>query len=81
MMQLDYQKLDGTPVADEPFRHVVIPEFVPPAILSDVVGGLPMLGKGGSFPTGGLRLGSSARALMDELEGPGSAPPSRRNSA
>ncbi len=70
MMQLDYQKLDATPVSAEPFRHVVIPEFVPPAILQDVVGGLPKLEKGGSFPTGGLRLGSSARALMEELEGP-----------
>ncbi len=70
MMQLDYQKLDATPVAPEPFRHVVIPEFVPSAILSDVVGGLPKLEKGGSFPTGGLRLGAAARALMEELEGP-----------
>ena len=70
MMQADYQKLDATPVADMPFRHVVVREFVPPSVLPDVVGGLPKLEKGGSFPTGGLRLGSSARALMDELEGP-----------
>ena len=70
MMQLDYQKLSATPVADAPFRHVVIPEFVPPAVLADVVGGLPKLEKGGSFPTSGLRLGSAAQALMQELEGP-----------
>ena len=70
MMQLDYQKLDATPVATDPFRHVVVREFVPAATLSDVVGGLPKLEKGGSFPTGGLRLGSAARALMEELEGP-----------
>ena len=69
MMQLDYQKLDATPVASEPYRHVVIPEFVPPNLLKDVVGDLPMLEKGGSFPTTGLRLGSSAKALMQELEG------------
>ncbi len=70
MMQLDYQKLHDTPVADQPFRHVVIPQFVPPAVLSDVVGGLPKLEKGGSFPTTGLRLGGAAQALMSELEGP-----------
>ena len=69
MMQLDYQKLDATPIGTDPFRHVVVSEFVPPGILSDVVGGLPKLEKGGSFPTSGLRLGSSARALMEELEG------------
>ena len=69
MIELDYQKLDATPVATEPFRHVVIPNFVPATVLPDVVGGLPKLEKGGSFPTGGLRLGSAARALMEELEG------------
>ena len=69
MMQLDYQKLDATPVSSEPFNHVVIPQFVPADLLPQVVDGLPKLEKGGSFPTGGLRLGSSARALMEELEG------------
>ncbi len=70
MPQLDYQKLDATPVATDPFRHIVVTEFVPPGLLPDVVAGLPKLEKGGSFPTGGLRLGSAARALMEELEGP-----------
>lgn len=70
MLQLDYQKLDATPVAAVPFRHVVVTEFVPPPVLPEVVAGLPKLEKGGSFPTGGLRLGASAKALMAELEGP-----------
>ena len=69
MASLDYEKLDATPVAPEPFPHVVVPTFVRADVLPDIVGGLPALEKGGSFPTGGLRLGSAARALMDELEG------------
>ena len=69
MTYLDYQKLDATPVAAEPFPHVVVTEFVPPAVLPDVVSGLPKLEKGGSFPTGGLRLGPAAKGLMEELEG------------
>ena len=69
MLQLDYQKLDAIPICPEPFRHVVVTEFVPKSVLPDVVTGLPKLEKGGSFPTSGLRLGSSARALMAELEG------------
>lgn len=69
MLQVDYQKLDDTPVAGEPFRHVVVTEFVPKSVLPEVVAGLPKLDKGGSFPTGGLRLGPAARALMAELEG------------
>ena len=70
MLDLNYQKLDATPVSEEPFPHVVVTEFVPAAILPDVVAGLPTLEKGGSFPTEGLRLGPSAKALMQELEGP-----------
>jgi hypothetical protein len=70
MPQLDYQKLDATPVATDPFRHVIVTEFVSPRLLPDVVAGLPKLAKGGSFPTGGLRLGPAAKALMAELEGP-----------
>ena len=70
MMQLDYQKLAATPVSAEQFRHVVIPECVPPGRLPHVVGGLPTLEKGGSFAKGGLGLGSSARARVEELEGP-----------
>ena len=69
MLELDYQKLDATPVASEPFRHVVVTEFVPGPVLPEVVAGLPKLEKGGSFPTTGLRLGPAAGALMAELEG------------
>jgi SM-20-related protein len=69
MLELDYQKLDATPVASEPFRHVVVTEFVPASVLPEVVAGLPKLEKGGSFPTTGLRLGPAAGALMAELEG------------
>ncbi len=70
MLQLDYQKLSATPVASEPYRHIVVPGFVPGDVLPDVVAGLPKLEKGGSFPTTGLRLGANAKALMEELEGP-----------
>lgn len=69
MLQLDYQKLDATPVATEPYSHVVVTEFVPSSVLPEVVSGLPRLEKGGSFPTTGLRLGPAARELMAELEG------------
>ncbi len=70
MIQLDYQKLEQTPVEAAPYRHIVVPGFVPDAVLPEVVAGLPKLEKGGSFPTTGLRLGPAARDLMTELEGP-----------
>ena len=70
MSVLDYQKLTETPAASIPFTHVVVPRFLPEAALGRIVADLPAIQKGGSFPTGGLRLGPSAKALIDELEQP-----------
>jgi hypothetical protein len=69
MKLLDYPALRATPVADDPFPHVVVPDFVPPATLRSVLADLPPLGKRGSFPVGGVALGPVARSLMEELEG------------
>ena len=70
MLDLAYDRLTETPVAQDPFAHVVVPGFVPPDLLPGVVADLPPIAKGGSFPTDGLRLGPAGRALMAELEGP-----------
>jgi hypothetical protein len=69
-MLLDYDALRAAPPATDPFPHVVVANFVRPDALGAVVADLPRLAHGGSFPTGGLRLGPHARALMAELEGP-----------
>jgi hypothetical protein len=70
MLGLDYSKLASTPVAEKPFHHVVVPDFVPRATLLEVVAGLPRLAKRGSFPVGALRLGQRAQALTEALAGP-----------
>ena len=70
MSALDYSKLAATPVSSDPFTHVVVTEFVKPDSLRTVVADLPPIQKGGSFPTGGLRLGPAAKALVEELEAP-----------
>jgi SM-20-related protein len=69
MTVLDYAALRATPVATDPFPHVVVPSFVPPDKLRDVVGDLPPIGTRGSFPLDALTLGQRAQALMGELEG------------
>ncbi len=70
MIELDYARLAATPVANDPYPHVVVPDFVPPASLSAVLGDLPPLSKRGSFPVDSVRLGPAARSLMAEMEGP-----------
>jgi len=70
MIALDYAGLAATPVATDPFPHVVVPGFVPPASLDAVLADLPELGKRGSFPVDAVRLGPAAAALMAAMEGP-----------
>jgi hypothetical protein len=68
-LMFDYGALAATPVADAPFRHVVVPDFLPPEALARVYAELPRLDRGGSFPPEALRLGPAARAMLRELEG------------
>ena len=70
MIELNFARLTTTPVATDPFPHVVVPGFVPPASLDAVLADLPPLGKRGSFPPGSVRLGPNAKALMEAMEGP-----------
>jgi SM-20-related protein len=70
MIELDYAALRAAPAATDPFPHVVVANFVPPAALRAVVADLPPLGKRGSFPLDALALGPNAQALMDALQGP-----------
>jgi hypothetical protein len=70
MIALDYARLEATPVATDPFPHVVVPAFVPPASLDAVLADLPKLGKRGSFPVDAVKLGPNAAALMAAMEGP-----------
>ena len=70
MLNLDYTKLATTPVATDPFPHVVVPDFVPQAALSAVLADLPPLGKRGSYPIDAVKLGPNAEALMQAMEGP-----------
>jgi hypothetical protein len=69
VIELDWTALRGANVSRDPFRHILVPNFVPPASLARVVADLPVMEKGGSFPIESLKLGASALALMRVLEG------------
>ena len=66
---LDLPALQAAPVAEAPFRHILVPNFVPPEALARVHADLPRRERGGSFPPEALRLGPAAAALMHEMEG------------
>ncbi len=69
MIALDFQKLAETPVAADPFPHLLVPGFVPHAVLRDVLAALPRLTRRGSFPPNSIRLGPAARELVKQMEG------------
>jgi hypothetical protein len=68
MKIVDIAALRETPVAEDPFPHVVVRNFVPPDALPKIVAGLPPMSKGGSFPPESVKLGPEARSLMSALE-------------
>jgi hypothetical protein len=70
MITLDYAKLLKTPVSTDPFPHVVVPDFVPPAALEAVLADMPPLEKRGSFPVNSVPLGPNAASLMQAMEEP-----------
>ena len=67
---LDIPALDATPVSSDPFAHVVVPHFVPPAFLARIQGGLPAMASGGSYPPEALKLGPAAASLVEQMQGP-----------
>ena len=69
MIRLNYQALEAAEKVLAPFPHVVVAQFVPEDELKAVVADLPTITQRGSFPITSLRLGTTAMALMQELEG------------
>lgn len=68
--RLDFGALAATPVATDPFAHIVVPHFVPAGFLAQVMADLPAMASGGSFPPSSIKLGPAAAALVQDLEGP-----------
>jgi hypothetical protein len=66
---LDFDRLRASAVSSDPFSHVLLPNFVKPAALREVVAALPAMKARGSFPIGALKLGAAARGLVEGLEG------------
>lgn len=67
---LDFAALTRAPTSDDPFPHLLVRDFVPPASLASVIADLPEIAGGGSYPPSALRLRGAAAALVQELEGP-----------
>jgi hypothetical protein len=67
---LDFAAFRAAEVTGTPYPHVLVPNFVRPEVLREVVAALPPMRNRGSFPIGALRLGQAAQAVVKGLEGP-----------
>ena len=67
---LDLARFDATPLAAEPFPHLVVPGFLGRAALAAIAADFPRIDRPGSFPTSELRFGPQFRRFLAELEGP-----------
>jgi SM-20-related protein len=65
----DFDALRATPVSNDPFAHIVLPRFIKPSALAEVVGALPAMRARGSFPIGALSLKPAAKEMVAGLEG------------
>jgi SM-20-related protein len=70
MAYLDMRRLEATPVQNDPFDYLIVPDLVVPERLDEVVRDFPDVPGPGSHPPDELRISGHFKALMDELESP-----------
>jgi hypothetical protein len=66
---IDTDGFRAVPLVEEPFRHVIVPGFVPRAAMDEILADYPEIARGGSFPLGALDYGPAFAALCDALRG------------
>lgn len=64
----DFSALAATPLATDPFAHVVVPKFVRPDAVDRIDADWPKIGKPGAFPTSSITLHGAAAELVAALE-------------
>ncbi|HMB75849.1 MAG TPA: 2OG-Fe(II) oxygenase [Kiloniellaceae bacterium] len=65
---LDLAAFEAAPLRAEPFDHVVVPDFVPPAQRAEICRDFPAIDQGGSFPVERLAPGPRCAALIEALQ-------------
>ena len=69
MTVLDLAALRATPLAREPYEHVIVRGILSRDAAEDVARDFPDIRRPGLFPPSALRSGPAFRALLDELDG------------
>lgn len=67
---LDFAALSATPLALDPYEHLVVPGFVPEAELAGIAADFPALPGPGSHPPTELQIKGRFKAVIDDLLSP-----------
>jgi hypothetical protein len=69
-LPFDLGRLAATPLARDPYDHVIVPGFVRPEALEAIHRDFPALDKPGSFPLSEVAYGPGFERLVAALDGP-----------
>ncbi|QJE71980.1 2OG-Fe(II) oxygenase [Aerophototrophica crusticola] len=67
---IDLDKFRATPLASDPYDHLVVPGFIQAAARDAIHQDYPQVDKPGSHPLPELRFGPVFQKLMEEIQGP-----------
>ncbi len=67
---IDLGAFAAAPVKQEPFKYMIVPNFIPSAALDELNASFPKISKPGSFPLASLKGGKAFNVLIDKLEEP-----------
>jgi len=67
---INYAALDQVLIKNEPFPYLVIPQFLKPEFLSELVKNFPAIANRGSIPADSMQETGVFKQFMDEMQGP-----------
>lgn len=67
---IDLERFRTTPLATDPFDHLIVPGFIRPEATAAINADFPAIDRPGSFPVSELTYGPQFRALLDALYAP-----------
>ncbi len=69
MVQLNIDMLKTAELRTDPFEYTIVPGFLPPSSLDEIMSDYPVL-KGGSYPLDSVDMPPGVQSLVDQLDGP-----------
>ena len=68
MNNLNFDKLEATPLQTDPYDHILLPEFVDGLRIDDLIANFPKITGPGSHPLASIRINEQFRSLITDME-------------